>query len=61
MGTRKDRLESHVSESDFEPLGEVLVNLDDSVPDSVLEGQEVPEKEPDDGKQDKKNEKTKKG
>ena len=60
MGARKDRLESHVSESDFEPLGEVLVNLDVSMPDIVLEGQEVPEKEPDDGKQDKKNEKTKK-
>ena len=60
MCYRKVRLESHVSESDFEPLGDVLVNLDGSVPDNVLEGQEVPEKEPDDGKQDKKNEKTKK-
>ena len=59
MGTRKERLESHVSESEFEPLDEFFVYLD-SVPDSVLEGQDVPEKEPDDGKQGKKNEKTKK-
>ena len=59
MSTRKERIESHVSESEFELLGEFFEYLDDRVPDSVLEGQDVPEKEPDDGKQDKKNEKTK--
>ena len=53
MGSRKERLESHVSESEFEPLDEFFVYLD-SVPDSVFEGHDVPEKEPDDGKQGKK-------
>ena len=56
MCHRKQRLESHTSESE----SEFLEYLDDRVPDSVLEGQDVPEKEPDDRKQDKKNEKTKK-
>ena len=60
MGPRKERIESHVSESEFEPLDEFLVYLDNSVPDSMLEGQDVPEKEPDDGKQGEENKKTKK-
>ena len=53
MSNRKKGIESHVSESEFEPLDEFFVYLD-SVPDSVLEGQDVPEKEPDDRKQGKK-------
>ena len=55
MCHRKQRLESHTSESE----SEFLEYLDNRVPDSVLEGRDAPEEEPDDEKQNKKNEKTK--
>ena len=56
MGHRKQRIESHSNDSE----SEFLDYLDNEVPDSVPEGREVPEEEPDYEKQNKKNEKTKK-